>query len=136
MVEENSDHFLIVKEIMKNSIKKSSDFKKIYDKKMSYATKNLVMYISKNSETERNRLGISVSHKVGNSVVRHTLARRIREIFRENVNKLQKNVDIIVVLRVGSEKAEFFILKEDFLNLCKKHRIIKENDSFDKEDNN
>ena len=136
MVEENSDHFLIVKEIMKNSIKKSSDFKMIYDKKMSYATKNLVMYISKNSETERNRLGISVSHKVGNSVVRHTLARRIREIFRENVNKLQKNVDIIVVLRVGSEKAEFFILKEDFLNLCKKHRIIKEKDSFDKEDNN
>ena len=136
MVEENSDHFLIVKEIMKNSIKKSSDFKTIYDKKMSYATKNLVMYISKNSETERNRLGISVSHKVGNSVVRHTLASRIREIFIENVNKLQKNVDIIVVLRVGSEKAEFFILKEDFLNLCKKHRIIKEKDSFDKEDNN
>ena len=110
---------------MKYSIKKNSEFKKIYEEKNSFATKNIVMYISKNSDVESNRLGISVSHKVGNSVVRHTLSRRIREIFRENQDSIENGIDIIVVLRVGSDKVEFFKLKEDFLKLCKKHGILK-----------
>lgn len=112
---------------MKNSIKKNNDFKKVYEDKNSFATKNLVMYISKNSDMERNRLGISVSHKVGNSVVRHTLIRRMREIFRNNEERIEKGYDIVIVLRVGSDKQEFFELNEDFVKLCKKHRIIKEN---------
>ena len=82
------------------------------------------MYISKNGDMESNRLGISVSHKVGNSVVRHTLSRRIREIFRNNLENIDKGIDMIIVLRVGSEKVEFFKLNDDFLKLCKKHRII------------
>jgi len=106
---------------MKYSIKKNSEFKKIYEEKNSFATKNIVMYISKNSDVESNRLGISISHKVGNSVERHTLSRRIREIFRANVDE----IDIVVVLRVGSDKVEFFKLKDDFLKLCKKHGILK-----------
>ena len=110
---------------MKHSIKKNSDFKKVYDEKNSFATKNIVMYISKNSDVESNRLGISISHKVGNSVVRHTLSRRIREIFRANVDEIEKGIDIVVVLRVGSDKVEFFKLKDDFLKLCKKHGILK-----------
>ena len=110
---------------MKYSIKKNSDFKKIYEEKNSFATKNLVMYISKNGDMESNRLGISVSHKVGNSVVRHTLSRRIREIFRNNLENIDKGIDMIIVLRVGSEKVEFFKLNDDFLKLCKKHRILK-----------
>ena len=109
---------------MKYSIKKNSDFKKIYEEKNSFATKNIVMYISKNGDMESNRLGISVSHKVGNSVVRHTLIRRIREIFKNNLEKIDKGIDMVIVLRVGSEKVEFFKLNEDFLKLCKKHRII------------
>lgn len=112
---------------MKNSLKKNKEFKKVYDAKKSYATKNLVMYILKNGDMERNRLGISVSHRVGNSVVRHTLTRRIREIFRKNNFNLEEAYDIIVVLRVGSDKTEFFKLNEDFLYLCKKHGILRNN---------
>lgn len=110
---------------MKNAIKKNSDFKKVYDNKSSFATKNLVMYILKNGDMESNRLGISVSHKVGNSVVRHTLTRRIREIFRKNMENIVEGIDMVIVLRVGSDKVEFFKLEEDFLKLCKKHGIIK-----------
>ena len=111
---------------MKYSIKKNEDFRKIYEEKNSFATKNLVMYISKNSDMESNRLGISVSHKVGNSVVRHTLTRRIREIFRENLENIESGIDIIIVLRLLSDKVEFFKLKEDFLKLCKKHGILQQ----------
>lgn len=119
---------------MKYSIKANNDFKRIYEEKKSFATKNLVMFISKNGDMESNRIGISVSHKVGNSIVRHTLTRRIREIFREQKENIKSGIDIIVVLRVGSDKVEFFKLKEDFLNLCKKHGIIKnlEKEYFDR----
>lgn len=115
--------------LVKNSIKKNEEFKKIYEEKNSFATKNLVMYISKNSDMESNRLGISVSHKVGNSVVRHSLIRKIREIYRKNIKNIKNGYDIIIVLRVGSDKKEFFNLNEDFLYLCKKNNIyIEEKD--------
>ena len=115
--------------LVKNSIKKNEEFKKIYEEKNSFATKNLVMYISKNSDMESNRLGISVSHKVGNSVVRHSLIRKIREIYRNNLKNIKKGYDIVIVLRVGSDKKEFFNLNEDFLYLCKKNNIyIEEKD--------
>lgn len=113
---------------MKNSIKKGKDFKKIYEEKHTFATKNLVLFISKNGVMESNRYGISVSRKVGNSVIRHTLARRIREIYRKNEKKILKGIDMIIVLRVGSDKANFIELNEEFLMLCKKHGIIKKED--------
>ena len=112
--------------LVKNSIKKNKEFKKIYEEKQSFATKSLVMYISKNSDVERNRLGISVSHKVGNSVIRHSLIRKIREIYRNNLIRIKKGYDIVIVLRVGSDKKEFFNLNEDFLYLCKKNKIYTE----------
>ena len=63
------------------SLKKNSDFRKVYRKGKSKADHYLVLYALPNG-TDRNRLGISVSKKVGNSVVRHHLTRLIREIYR------------------------------------------------------
>ena len=67
------------------SLKKTKDFQNVYRRGKSYANRYLVMYVLSN-QTEGNRLGISVSKKVGNSVVRHHLARLVRESFRLNRN--------------------------------------------------
>ena len=80
------------------SVKKNSEYQTIYRKGASQATGLLVMYALPNGRTE-NRLGISVSKRVGNSVVRHTFARRIREIFRLNKYKTIQGYDIIIVAR-------------------------------------
>lgn len=61
------------------SLKKNQDFQSVYRKGRSYANKLLVMYVLENN-MERNRLGISVSKKVGNSVVRHHVTRRARKL--------------------------------------------------------
>ena len=66
-----------------NSIKKNSDFQKTYRMGKSYANKLLIMYVRESGQ-EKNRIGISVSKKVGNSVVRHHITRLIREVFRLN----------------------------------------------------
>ena len=54
------------------SLKKNSDFRTVYNKGTSHADRLLVLYVLENN-LEKNRLGISVSKKVGNSVVRHHL---------------------------------------------------------------
>ena len=56
------------------SVKKNGEFQKIYRGGTSHANRLLVMYVMKNGE-ESNRIGISVSKKVGNSVVRHHITR-------------------------------------------------------------
>ena len=56
------------------TLKSNEDFKRVYTKRKSYANRELIMYIAKNG-TDTKRLGVSVSKKVGNSIVRHRLAR-------------------------------------------------------------
>ena len=113
---------------MKETIKKDSDFKNVYKNGKSEVSKDLVLYVLKNGVMESNRYGISVSHKVGNSVVRHTLIRKIREIYRRNKENIKKGYDLVFVLRVGSDKKEFFRLNEEFLDLCKRHGILEKED--------
>ena len=60
------------------TLKSNRDFKNVYNRKKSFANKYLIMYIKENG-TDTLRLGVSVSKKVGNSIVRHRLARLIRD---------------------------------------------------------
>lgn len=114
---------------MKNSLKKTKEFKEVYDNKQSHADENIVMYIRKN-EMESNRLGISVSKKVGNSVVRHLLCRRAREIFRLTNRYVTKGIDMVIVFRKGAEEVSFETLKNSFLKLYKKHKILNEENIY------
>jgi ribonuclease P protein component len=110
---------------MKNSLKKTKEFKEVYDNKQSLADENIVMYIKKN-EMESNRLGISVSKKVGNSVIRHLLTRRAREIFRLTNRYVTKGIDMVIVFRKGADEVSFESLKNSFLKLYKKHKVLNE----------
>lgn len=114
---------------MKNSLKKTKEFKEVYDNKQSHADENIVMYIRKN-EMESNRLGISVSKKVGNSVVRHLLCRRAREIFRLTNRYVTKGIDVVIVFRKGADEVSFETLKNSFLKLYKKHKVLNEENIY------
>ena len=83
---------------MFESIKNNSDFLKAYRHGKSYANRYLVMYVRKN-DLDRNRYGITVSKKVGNSVVRHRVTRLIRESIRLNVEKFENGYDIVIIAR-------------------------------------
>ena len=88
------------------SIKKNSDFQRIYRDGKSYANRLLVMYVERAGGVE-NKIGISVSKKVGNSVVRHHLCRLIREIFRLNKHKIQAGLNIVVVARKAAKFSDY-----------------------------
>lgn len=110
---------------MTNSIKKNEEFQRIYQSGRSYANKYLVMYAKKN-ESDTGRLGISVSKKVGNSVVRHRLARLICESYRLNESKFHSGWDIIVIARQSAKGRTYFEINSALLHLAKLHKILDE----------
>lgn len=105
------------------SLKKNKDFQVVYKKKNSYANKYLVMYIREN-ETDHNRLGISVSKKVGNSVVRHRLTRLIREGYRLQEERFRCGIDIVIVVRGNAKDKSFKDIESAIIHLGKLHNII------------
>ena len=78
------------------SLKNNREFQYVYKNGSSFGNRLLVMYVVKSGD-ERNRIGISVSKKVGNSVVRHHITRMLREIFRLNNDKIETGLNIIIV---------------------------------------
>lgn len=103
-------------------LKKNKDFQIVYRTGKSYANRFLVMYIRKNG-MNRNRLGISVSKKVGNSVVRHHLTRLIREGYRLQEEHFLCGYDIIAVVRVNAKNSTFADIKSALIHLGKLHKI-------------
>ena len=110
--------------IFSESLKKNNDFQFVYQNGKSYANKYLVMYVLKNN-TEKNRLGISASKKVGNSVVRHRFARLVRESYRLHENIFNSGLDIVVVARKSASAAGYAEIESALLHLSKLHHMIK-----------
>lgn len=106
-----------------NSIKKNRDFLNVYHHGKSYANKYLVMYVLDNN-SEENRFGITVSKKVGNSVVRHRVTRLIRESIRLNLEQFDEGFDIVIVARNTAKDKNFFDIESAFLHLGKLHNIV------------
>jgi ribonuclease P protein component len=107
-----------------NSIKKNKDFQAVYQSGKSYANRLLVMYVKK-SDMPRSRIGISVSKKVGNSVVRHHLTRLIRESFRLHEDVVEAGLDIVVVARASAKEENYKTIESAYLHLCGLHNILK-----------
>ena len=106
------------------SLKKNHQFQFVYQNGKSYADKYLVMYVMENG-TDRNRIGISVSKKVGNSVVRHRVKRLVHENYRLQEAMFNSGLDIVVVARQRTASADYYQVGKSLLHIAKLHRIIK-----------
>ena len=105
------------------SLKKTKDFQNVYRRGKSYANRYLVMYGLSN-QTEGNRLGISVSKKVGNSVIRHHLTRLIRESYRLHEDMFNNGLDIVVIARSTARDISYHETESALLHLGGLHKVI------------
>ena len=106
------------------SLKKNQDFQFVYKNGKSYANRLFVMYVLENSK-DINRVGISVSKKVGNSVVRHHITRLVRESYRLHENIFNSGLDIVIVARKSASDASYNEVESAILHLGKLHHIIE-----------
>ena len=136
------------------SLKRREDFARVYRQGRSYGNRYLVMYVyerdrnqnqnqnqnqnpdrnqdrnqdrkgPENQNRNENRIGISVSRKVGNSVVRHRIKRLIRESFRVRWDEWEPGHDIVVVVRREAKDKDYRTIESALMHLGRHHRIFK-----------
>lgn len=119
--------FLLLVGVLKldfsESLKKNRDFQNVYKRGTSYANRYFVMYILENG-LGKNRIGISVSKKVGNSVVRHRICRLVRESYRLQEGMFHSGWDIVIVARVRAKDVTYHQTESAVLHLGGLHRIL------------
>ncbi len=109
------------------SLKKNIDFRHVYNKGVSHANRFLVVYVLNNG-TDKNRLGISISKKIGNSVIRHRFTRLVREIYRLHEEIFDCGFDIVVIARRSAKFANYHEMEQAFMDLVDFHGIIKKSE--------
>ena len=106
------------------SLKKNYQFRFFYNRGKSIANRLLVMYVVRNG-TDGNRFGISVSKKVGNSVVRSRITRLLRESYRLSESKFLAGYDIVVIARASAKEATYREVESALMHLLNKQKLIK-----------
>ena len=107
-----------------SSLKLNHIFRRLYHTS-GFANGFLVLYARKN-RTEGNRVGVTVSKKLGKAHIRNRVRRRIREVYRLNEELFQPGWDIVVVARTKAIDADFQDLTKAYLALARKAGILNE----------
>lgn len=105
-------------------LRKNYEFKYVYGAGKVYANNLVVMYIVPN-KSSCNKTGFSVSKKVGNSVIRNKVRRRMKESYRLNSGMIKKGYNIVFVSRVRSNRASYAEIEKAMLSLFRKAQIIE-----------
>ncbi len=106
------------------SMKENHLFQRLYSRGKSAASSSLVLYVRRNGQ-RGNRLGITVSTKVGKAVVRNRVRRRLREIYRLHEGELVSGVDLVLVARVRAAQVRYLALERDFLRVSDKLGVLR-----------
>jgi ribonuclease P protein component len=105
-------------------LKKSRDFRRVLDGGVKIRRKTFTAYRLPNS-LEETRVGLSVSRRLGKSVTRNRIKRRLREAVRRNEEVLPRGEDIVIIARREAEKAPFGELEEDVRGLAGEERTLR-----------
>ena len=106
------------------SLKLNHIFRRLYATS-GHANSFLVLYARKN-HSATNRVGVTVSKKLGGAVVRNRVRRRLREVYRLNESRFAPGWDIVVVARSRCIQGDFAKITEAYLSLAQKAGILEE----------
>ncbi len=104
---------------------KNREFSRVYREGKSKADHQIVMYQFGNGLTY-NRIGITVSKKIGNSVVRHRVKRIIKEAYRLHEEEFLSGYDIVMVARKAADQKKSTDMEISLLRLGKRLGVLKE----------
>ena len=107
------------------TLKQNYEFRRVYNKGKSGVSPFLVIYARPN-RGGRNRLGVTVSTKLGKAVVRNRVRRRLREIYRLSQPELKQGYDIVLVARTRAVTASYPELAHAYRKSCEKLALLEE----------
>ena len=107
------------------TIKSDREFRRIYGKGRSAVTPFLVVYLRPN-RLGHNRLGVTVSTKLGGAVVRNRARRRLREVYRLAQPRMKQGYDMILVARGPTAQVSYRKLTAAFDKVCEKLQILED----------
>ena len=110
------------------TVKENRDFRRIYRKGRSAVSPCMVVYCQRNKQG-RSRLGVTVSTKLGHAVVRNRVRRRLREIYRLNLDRTAPGYDVIVVTRVRAAHTDYQKLEREYLAQLKRLGLLREEEA-------
>lgn len=119
-------------------LKKNFEFTTVYRRGRSFANDLLVMYILKNKKNKDkeldlyNKLGVSVSKKVGNSVIRSRCKRLVSESFRLNYDSIVRGYDFVFIVRNPMKDKNYFEVEKAMVSLFKKAGLYNNEESINR----
>ena len=111
-----------------DTLKKNHEFRRLYSKGKSTVASTLVCYCRRTGRNG-NRVGYTVSNKIGNAVTRNRIRRRLREIYRLHERGMLPGHDIVIVARHRAAEADYHRLERDVLRSFEKLSLLKEKDA-------
>lgn len=105
--------------IKTQSLNENHRFRALYGRGKNKAGKFMVVYVMKNRLGPVDRLGITVSKKLGHAVTRNRIRRRIREAYRLHEQEIKNGYDIVIVARHAAEHAPFEALMEEMMSMLR-----------------
>lgn len=109
------------------SLKENHVFRRLYSKGDCCANRYLVLYCRKNG-SQKNRVGLTVSKKLGHAVQRNRIRRRLREVYRLHEAEFLPGCDLVVVARSRAAEASFDTLTAAYLSAAAKLHLLRESE--------
>ena len=110
-----------------SSLKLNHIFQRLY-RTSGQANGYLVLYARRN-RTSTNRVGITVSKKLGKAHIRNRIRRRLREVYRLHEDQFLPGWDIVLVGRGKALDGDFAAITASFLTLARKAGILREEEA-------
>ena len=112
--------------IFTETLKKNHEFRRLYARGKSSVTPYLVVYAGKGRRRQTNRIGFTVSAKLGGAVTRNRIRRRLRELYRLHEAEFRAGAELVVVARTRAAQAQWRQLERAFLSACRKLDLLRE----------
>lgn len=109
----------------KYRLRKNMEFKRVFSGGKNYWNRNLILYVRKN-KLDESRYGITITKKIGNAVVRNKIRRRIKEIYRLNLNRIKNGYDLIFVPKKNIVDLSFKELESAVIHILKISGMLKD----------
>lgn len=99
-------------------LRSNRDFKLVYKRGKGYFNRNFTFVIKKNN-LQGSRVGFSITKKYGNAVMRNTMKRKLKEIFRHNFDLVKSGYDIVVIPKQNTKELDYKQLEKSVVHLLK-----------------